>query len=171
MDTQTTERIAPLGQLADQWLDLIQLIEDAGGEITPELAPRFDALAIALGEKADDIAHIFKSLELQEKALRAKASEFERMARARAHSADRLEQYVLSVLGRLGVTRLEGQRYQLLGKKSQRAVVENPAQLPESYWKPPKAPEIDLAAVKRALQDGLAVPGAKLVPSHYLQVR
>jgi hypothetical protein len=59
----------------------------------------------------------------------------------------------------------------ILKETPPRAVVHEEADIPAAYWKP-QAPKLDLAALTRALRDGLAVAGASLSQNGYtVQIR
>lgn len=86
---------------------------------------------------------------------------------------ERMEGYVLAIMERIGVTKLDGQLHTLKAKKNPPHVeIESELMLPAEYLVPvpQPPPRPDKAAIKRDLQAGKDVSGAKLENDTRLEV-
>ena len=86
---------------------------------------------------------------------------------------ERMEGYVLQIMERIGVTKLEGQLHTLKAKRNPPHVeIESELLLPSEYLVPvpQPPPRPDKAAIKRDLRDGRDIAGCKLVADVRLEV-
>lgn len=184
---ETPQERIPLWALADQVKDVsgeIALAVDMLDSEDPEEAQvaidllntyvdaEHSAKAV-LYDKADAIASYVVALQRQASARRRAAEEDYLRAKNRAdrddRRAERLLNYLHTQLRRIepDAKRFELPSYDLTSRVSPpRTVVDDIEQLPDEFLAqpaPPK-PKPDLAAIKRAIQSGQEVPGARLVP-------
>lgn len=78
--------------------------------------------------------------------------------------------YILFIMNKLGVDKLEGQLFSFKARHNPPAVIiDNLKLIPPEYFRqpdppPPPPPKPDKAAIKSDLQNGIEVPGARLFP-------
>jgi len=86
-------------KIAEDLRALDELLDECGGELTPETEPIFEAffaeLATDQEAKLDNYAHLISELNRQAVAARATAEGFARVARARERSVDRIKDRLL----------------------------------------------------------------------------
>jgi uncharacterized membrane protein YccC len=157
-----TEYRQALDTLAESDLDpqtLADTLEGLGGELQPK------AVAVAMWARnrdadADAIEEAAKAMMDRAKADRAKA------AQARA--------YLLQCMQLAGVERISSPHVVLSVRANPASVeIEDEDQIPAAYMTDPKPvpPKPDKALIKRALQDGHEVPGARLARGVRLEIK
>lgn len=157
-----TEYRQALDTLAESDLDpqtLADTLEGLDGEMQPK------SIAVAMWARnrdadADAIEEAAKAMMDRAKADRAKA------AQARA--------YLLQCMQLAGVERISSPHVVLSVRANPASVeIEDEAQIPAAYMTDPKPvpPKPDKALIKRALQDGHEVPGARLSRGVRLEIK
>jgi uncharacterized membrane protein YccC len=157
-----TEYRQALDTLAESDLDpqtLADTLEGLDGELQPKL------IAVAMWARnvdadADAIEAAAKAMQDRAKALRAKA--------------ERTRAYLLQCMQLAGVERISSPHVVLSVRANPASVeIEDEAQIPAAYMTDPKPvpPKPDKALIKRALQDGHEVPGARLARGVRLEIK
>lgn len=159
MSIQTTPR-KTLFHLSAEWLELVVALEEADGELTPELAALWDRLTAELGNKVDSIGYVLKSMELQATGHRDRAEYHEKAARARDQAKDRLKNYLAQIMQAMGVRKLAGEDFTGYLRSTDVVTIEAEGEIPEMFWRVKR--DIDRAAIGKELKTGGAVPGAAL---------
>jgi hypothetical protein len=149
-----------LFQLSAAWVELVAALEDAGGELTPELQAIWDGLMADLGQSVDRYGHVLKSLELQAIAHRDRAQYHAAAAQAREHAQKRLKERLATTMQTLGVRKLAGEDFTGYLKTSEAVLIEDESRLPDEAWRVKR--EVDRAAIRDALKAGKTIPGASL---------
>lgn len=159
MSTQTASR-KTLFQLSTEWVALIAALEDAAGELTPEIQAAWDGLMADLGQSVDRYGHVLKSLEVQAVAHRDRAEYHERAARARDQAKGRLKDRLCQVMQTMGVRKLPGEDFTGYLRSTDIVTIETEQEIPEMFWRVKR--ELDRVAIGKELKTGGAVPGATL---------
>lgn len=148
--------------------DLINTIVAADGEVTDAI----DALELELNDKAEAYVAVIRQLDAEACALDELAHEYSLRGAKRSKAADDLKQRLAAALTRAGVERITGATAKAYFATSTRLELDDReafvAMAAERFLKHETA--VDMVAVKRALQDGEAVPGARLTQRRYLRI-
>jgi len=99
--------IIPLYALADAYDTMGQLLLDAGGELTPELAEAWDGLAADITQKVENTALFIRNLEATAKAEVEEGQKFLHRAKTKAAAVKSLKEYLKLNLERVGRDRIE----------------------------------------------------------------
>jgi hypothetical protein len=137
-----------------------ELIEDADGEITPDIAAMLDEMEGTLASKVDGIGalireHTFRAAAFAEEMARLK----ERKA-TQERAAERLKAYLQGVMQKLGVDRVVGGRYSATLQRAGRPAIAwagDPDRIPAGFRRETVAP--DLAAAQDAYAAGVLPEG------------
>lgn len=97
-----------LYEIADQLGTIDFLIEESGGELTPDIEAQLDALEGALDDKAERIACLIREKQRHAEAAKAEADRLRRVQQVAERSADGLKQYLMRCLQAAGRTRAGG---------------------------------------------------------------
>jgi len=169
----TTVELAksPLWEIEEDLEALLDSLDVCPEELREELSQKIEVYVGKLTSKVDSIAGVLKSLEaVQENA----KNEIDRL-RAREKSAERaynrLESYLLEVLRKKEGRTLKG-KFNTFGIRTSEALVITNESLVPAQWKSviqtvtiPKDP------VKRALKQGIEVPGTAILVHEHLSRR
>jgi Siphovirus Gp157 len=183
----------------DTLLDEIEEEIECRGEAPAELMERFQQFCEAHGEKADRIGRFLRMMEARIQYCRSEASRLEERARSSEHKAAQTKYMVMYYLKSRDLKKIEGREFTLrIQKNSQDSVrftdetqvpmryrtvsarfdgplwerlVEN---LPEGLSRPIMASIQDASpsneAIKQAVQNQIAVPGAEVYRGDHLRV-
>ena len=122
---------------------------------------------IAFDEKVEGIACWIKELTAYAKAVKEEKDKLAERHKAAENRVENLKQYLMHVLN--------GQKFKtpkvtISYGKSVSVDAPDWRVVPEAYLKT-KDPELDKTAIKKALQEGLSVPGASLVEKQHIRIK
>jgi chromosome segregation ATPase len=160
---------APSLTLYDHVGDLIELLEESEAA-APETREQYAALIRAqianTRDKVDRIAAVLATLETSAEACTAEIERLQRRRQSLMNNAERLKQYVLEVMMKNGMKKLEGQTAALTMRANSPGVdIIDEAAIPAEYQVQTISTRPDKRAIKAAVLGGTHVPGAKLVQS------
>ena len=160
------------------WLDAIDPEEEGGGELLEAFLDTLEGLEGELNLKAENVALFIKSLDGDAAALRAEEQALQKRRRAKEQKAARLRAYLQHQLEAAGKKRVESPRVVVsLRKNPPSVLLENEAavvafgQANHAGFLVPQPPKVDKLQLKKALQSGLCVTGARLSSTQSLQIR
>ena len=152
-----------LYEMTAEWESIIQTIQDAEGEVAPELLARIEAIGGAFDEKADACAAAVRTLEATEEAAKKEQDRLAAYRKTLTSHADWLRAYLLDQMVRFGRVRIEGPRFRLSVANCPPSVdVQDEAAVPRTWFITQPA-KLDKAGVLVALKGGQAVAGCALV--------
>lgn len=163
--------MARLYEIAGRYRNLAELLED-------DSAPA-EAVAAALAgveeefsAKAQAIAKLILNLLADADMAGGEITRLTVRKRAAEHKAQWLKGYLQRQMEGMGLQQVRGDVCTLrVQNNPPKVVVDDPARVPERYYKPPAVPELDRAAVLEALRAGEEVPGCRLETGRSLRIR
>lgn len=148
-------------ELADEAKEIHRILEDAMGEITPEIDERMTELADALIKKVDGYGRYLQHLDSQVEECKALKAQVDKRIKLLEATKVRLKERAAFIIGE--GNSLDGTVYKLrVQKGSMRTDILDEKEIPAAFWKP-QAPKLDKSELRTALQGGETVPGACLV--------
>lgn len=124
-----------------------------------------ESLGGELAVKAENTVAFLRNLETTAESIKEAESKMAQRRKAIEAKAERLKKYVLEVMQANDIQRIECPLFVLSIAKNPAAVeIEDERQIPQDYFTSPPAPppQLDKTLIKKALQDGFDVPGARL---------
>lgn len=146
-----------LHDIGEQLRALEQLLEETGGEWTPEIDQWLAEYGGLERAKVDALAGFLRSQEAFAKACEDEAAALIGKAQAAKNTVRRLKQYVLLELQQRGLKELAGDIWKVArqangGKAPMSMLIVDPAEAPAQYVK--MVPTIDTELVRRHLEAG-----------------
>jgi len=168
--------MAALYVLANSYLALAEKLAD-GDFDAQTIADTIDGSGITdeLAVKAQAIEHVARGAEAHNAAIDAEIARLQALKAHRVKVASGLRSYLLDNMQRMGIEKIECPLFQISIKKNPPAVeVFDTINLPAEYMvvpdpEPPIA-QPDKAAIKKALQAGKEITGARLVQGVRLNI-
>lgn len=158
-----------LYNITSEQLRINELLEESGGELTPEIE---EALAINeenfISKSEGYIETIAKYTALAE-AADVRIKEMQRIKKTAENIEKRLKermQWAMEVLGR---DKVEVGLHKMSLRSSQAVNITNEARIPNQYIK--VETKIDKESLKRDLKAGLVIEGAELITNKSIQIR
>lgn len=144
--------------------------EDLTEEQRALMCEYLDELGSQEQDKVDAFAQFVRMESARADALKAEAARLASKARTAANRIAFLKERYLDAMQRNGLQKIRGQVYALSVRKTDIVNILNEAKLPPEYIRVKTTAEPDKTAIKAALKEGQAIPGAELTKSYSLQV-
>ena len=171
--TDVARRTTSLYELSADYLEILDLLEDADSDDAGALEAQLDALAGAITHKADAIAGLVQQLEGMAAMRKAEAKRMSELSAADERRAERLRAYLLRNLQSVGTERVDTARFRISVRFNPPSVAVLEQQLvPAEYLRTVTTVSVD----KRLILDnykatGEIVPGVEVTRAQRLEIR
>lgn len=150
---------------------ILAQLEELGGEIPPELEQ-----ALAINEeqfvaKAEDYGHAILNLKGMAAAAKAEKERLAGLQKFYENAQKRLTDALSTAMQVFGHDKVENATMRLSLRHSTATEVDDIDQVPAEYKTTKVEVVADKTAIKKAIQDGIEVPGAHLVENVSLQIK
>ena len=169
--TPATFNTPTLYGITAEMQNLLALIEENAGELTPELE---QALSINEGQfvaKAEDYGHAILNLKAMAAAAKAEKDRLANLQKFYENACKRLENALTQAMQVFDRPKVENGSMRLSLRHSEATEVDDLDQLPAEYKTTKVEVVADKTAIKKAIQGGQSVPGAHLVENVSLQIK
>lgn len=147
-------------------------IEDADGELTPEIEAALDALSSDLEDKVTAIVGLVRDMEARADARRSEADRLAASAKRVARQADRLKDYLTRCLDLAGRDRMETRLGRIAVRLNPPSVaIAAGAEVPRDLTRETVQRVPDKTAIKAAIESGRDVPGCSIVRTTRLEIK
>lgn len=161
-----------LYEWTDQYLEVVNEVVEAGGELTPELEARLEGIEAGLKEKVERVALVVRNLEAVAKGYDEEAARLKAQARARERSAKSLKEYLRIQLATAGLDVVEGERAKVRLQKNSAPSVQvtvHPEKLPPRFRQ--VKVDADKKKLLKAWKDGRKIPdGVKVEYGSHVRI-
>lgn len=158
-------------QINQEHLDLMLLIENNEGEITPEISKKLELNQEDFENKATSYGYLMKSINDDKVIIK---QEIERLNKILA-SKDKLEadlkERLVFAMQNFNVTKIDKNNLKLSFLKSVQTQILPDAKIHEKYLKYKTTESIDKTLLKKDIESGVVVPGVELVEINNLQIK
>lgn len=167
-------------QIADEIDGVMQAIEDAGGEVTPEIQARWDEWEETFDVKVERCVHYLLNHKITAAAAKGEKDRFRGIEKASDNKVERLREYMLRIFQHLKKESVRTPTgLQVLRVKATRPVIRwvGAGPIPPAYQKPPPPkpePMLDLDGALEAYNAGVIKtddPNWSITTSENIQIR
>ena len=148
---------------------ICEAIDEAGGELTPELEAMLRITEERMMEKAGDFVEAIKEAEAIAQLADLRIKEAQAVKARMKNRAQRLKETLKGAMEQFGVERLPLGMHSLGFRRSRAVEITDEAKVPNRYVK--VATSIDKASLLADLKAGRVVEGARLVENRNLLIR
>lgn len=160
-----TEVSKSLVQLTQDYNSLMQMILEAGGELTPEAEASLSVNTQTLALKADAYDFIMGKLDAEEGYWKAEADKYQRVARACSNARERMRGAIKAAMIGMDMKEVLGERATFkLTAAAPKLVIQNEKLVPGEYVIETVVREVNKDKIKASLKEGHEVPGCTLEP-------
>lgn len=163
--------------IANDYMALVAKLEALGDnpDNAQAIADTIEGERYPVEQKSRAVAAYILNLEAEAAAYAEHARKINERAAAVQKKADGLRQYLLANMERCGITEIKPDAGTVgpvlkIRRNPPAVQITEPALVPPEFWKPPKAPEPDKAAIKAALQNGQELSFARLTQGNRLEL-
>ena len=128
---------------------------------------KFEELSLTRDAKVENICLWIKNLKAEAEALKAEKDAFAARQKAAENKMESLKRYIS---GYLEGTAFESAKVKVSFRKSESLEILEGAVIPDEYLKF-KEPEVNKTDLKKAIKDGLQLPGVSIVENQNIQIR
>ena len=162
--------ISTLEQLLSTQKQLIEVVIESGGELTPEIEAMLDSLREDTLQKVDSTTSFLHMLEDAENRFKIEAERFATARRSLSNLQDRIRERIKLTMMQMGANKLEGNMYDFTVRQSTPALkVDNAERVPSDFQI--VTIDIDRGKIKDALKKGEIAEGCRLEHGLTLSIR
>lgn len=173
--------MANLYELTAKQAEIEELLEAAGGELTPELERELNASSESLTTKVDNYANIFRKADAQLEAIDAEIKRLQTLKKTRQNAVKSLKEYILYAMDANGVTKIDGTLMKLSVRRTKAVEIGDEEALTGMAWQALsslKVPawinfevKINKTELKRMLEEGEPIVGAEIKENRSLIIK
>lgn len=158
-----------LYELTQNYMNLQELLEDP--EIPQEMiVAALNEVTEEIEEKAENIAKLIKSIELDAAAIKEEESRLASKRKSLEGRAKNLKEYLEGAMRAVDKKKIKGKLFSFNIQKNPASLdIYDTSMIPKDYIKVVET--FDNAEIKKALKEGKEVPGAILMQSESLRIR
>ena len=124
-----------------------------------------------IAEKAENIAKAMRTMELEENALTEEINRLQAMVKTRKNRRESLKSYLDMNLKAADVKKLEAGTFKFSYRKSTSVKIADEDAIPEEYKTEKVTVSVSKNDIKKALNNGVVIPGAELEEKQNLQIK
>jgi len=128
---------------------------------------KFEELSLTRDAKVENICLWIKNLKAEAEALKAEKDAFAARQKAAENKMESLKRYIS---GYLEGTSFESAKVKVSFRKSESLEILEGAVIPDEYLKF-KEPEVNKTDLKKAIKEGLQLPGVSIVENQNIQIK
>ena len=160
-----------LYDINEEYLRLMQQVEENEGEMTPELEQ-----ALAINEenhsaKLESYAAIIANYNAEAEACKAESKRLKDKADRVVAHAQRLKDAIVHFLTVTDRRKVAAGTWSMSLRDTEAVSVTDEAAIPADYWREKVERSVDRMAVKAAIKGGTEIPGCTLVTNTSLQIK
>lgn len=154
--------MANIFQINQEYLHIAAILEDNGGEITPDVEEALTINREQLQSKAINYALVIRQIDGEASLIDAEIKRLQALKKAKDNTVERMKNTIKDAMILHGVDKIQGDLINLSIRKSPDSViVEDESKIPDTY-KIDQPKKLDKKLVADALKKGFEVPGAAL---------
>lgn len=158
-----------LYQISETLKTVLNNIELADGEVTPEIETALNIAQAELQEKGMSYAYVIKESEAMEAIVDAEIKRLQERKKQFSKLGDKLKEKIKSAMIEFDVTKIDGELITLSFRKSKEIIIDDENMLPTECIVTKTS--VDKARVKALLVSGIAMGGAHIEEKMNLQIK
>lgn len=159
-------------KIAQEFLDLLNEIEEIEGEITPELEERLKINAENMSSKMEGYCKAIRYYEMTVANAKSEKERLDKLIKRSERSQQWLKDAILNVMNATGkLNGVSAGTFTVGTRKSTAVNIIDESAIPARYASAVLSVKIDKTAIKDAIKNGEEVPGAQLVERKSLTIK
>ena len=159
-----TEKKVSLYSISDELIKINEELKTTNGEITPEMERVLSRLSVELSVKVDGVVDYIKQQTSHIEEIKNRRDELSNMHKTKENELDRFKKYVCLCMDMLKEKKLAGKFGSITKRKTGKKLeIFDQDKIPSEYVEVVRTFKIDSAVIKKQIESGIMVDGAKLV--------
>lgn len=161
-----------LFHISQEYLQLANILDSNGGELTPEIEEQLNANTEALQIKASNIAFVIRKMALEEENISNEIERLKNMLKVKTNSKERLKTYLKTNMEQMDISEIKCDLITVRLQKSKSSVeIVDKGIIPKKFLNKKIDVVPDKVAIKQALESGLKIKGVELKESKSLIIK
>ncbi len=148
---------------------VLNTIAESDGEVTPEIEASLAISQAELEQKGVNYALAIREMDGRGEIIDQEIERLKKLKKATETISDRLKNNIKAAMVEFGVEKVESNLVKLSLRKSKETVIDDESLLPESCFKTER--KVVKAEVKKLIESGAPVAGARIVENKSLQIK
>lgn len=153
-----------------QYLELLGKIEEAEGEVTPEIEAALELTVGNMQEVGINIGQMVKTLEYWNEVVDKEINRLDGLKKKAEKTKDFLKERLYGAMVRFDIDRISSPTITISFRKSEAVEIYSETLIPPIYLDA-QAPKISKTRIKDAIKSGRDVPGAEIIERKHLQIK
>ena len=145
-----------------------ELEKEEDAEIKQDLQ---ELIAVELKNKSNNIIYVIKNLEGNNAAIDAEIERLQQLKKRNSSNIDKVKSNILWFMQQNNVDTIKSDLATFSLRKSESTDIENIEQIPQEFITIKQTFVPDKTAIKKAIKEGIEVPGAKVITNYNLQIK
>jgi hypothetical protein len=159
-------------RIGKEYQEIQNALYENGGELTPELETALAINKENLTQKSVSLALLIKDGENQLDAIKKESDRLDAMKKAIENSNERIKNTIKHFMELYEVSEIKGETLKLSFRRSKQVVIDDDSLVPVLFKElVPESYKTCKADIKKAIEDGGTVPGARVVENYNLQIK
>ncbi len=159
----------PLYEINSDYYKWLEKVQEAEGELTPEMLTEIDCIEGEFEEKGEAYAVLIKTLNAEAELIRSEEKRLAERRRRKENLSERLKERLAESMRIFERDKLETAKCKISFRSSTAVEIVDEAKLPDEYFKIERKPI--KSEIKEALKAGVAIDGAVLVERKNIQIK
>lgn len=159
-----------LFNIQKEYMQLLSQIEEAEGEITPEIEAALQFTAAKLQAEGGEIGAVIKMLEYWEDTVEQELKRLEGLKIKAKRGKELLKNRLSQAMQQFGIERITSSTITISFRKSEGVEILDESAIPAAYFEP-QPPKLSRTLIKDAIKAGKLVPGAEITQRKNLQIK
>lgn len=150
---------------------LARLLDSANedGEVDESICKQLDEIHGEFTTKAVSVATVYRTIAQEAELYKAEEKRLAEIRKRIERKAEWLKNYIARECENTGTEKISGVSASISFRSSERAIIDNEAEVPDEYWKVKREP--DLTAIKAAIKSGKTIDGAHIEKCKNIQIK
>jgi hypothetical protein len=157
--------------IQQEYINLLNQLEEAEGELTPELEQALAITEQELEVKSVGYSHVIRKTESDIDVIAAEIKRLQALKKSKENTIERLKSSVENAMVMFGIESISTATTVLSLRKSESVEITDESLLPKKYIAEKVTYSPDKNSIKSAIKAGENVPGASLKTNQNLQVK
>lgn len=163
-------RKSNLFNIQKEYIQLLSQIEEAEGEITPEIDQALQFTAQKLQDEGGEIGAVIKTLEYWEDTIEKELKRLDGLKVKAKRGKELLKNRLSQAMQQFGIERIESNTITISFRKSEGVEILDESAIPAAYFEP-QPPKLSKTLIKDAIKAGKLVPGAEITQRQNIQIK
>lgn len=163
-------QVNKLFPIQQEYMQLMMQVEDAEGELTPEIEQALQFTEKRLQSEGAEIGYVIKSWQYMEDTLEREIERLNKLKARISKSKEYVKTRLSDAMQQFGIERIVGDTITISFRKSEAVDIVDDKLIPANYKDQPP-PKIMKTRIKDDINKGIVVPGAEIIHRKNLQIK